>query len=459
MKQSMEVTSNSIERLEGGVNNTGRKPVGWHGDNVNENVTGRKVKAELVSEETDGYIGKCVRIHNESVGALGINENSPAWITLGTPWNVLEGINTSTATAGTDGGMAFTYRPDTLTVYIKRTYNNQEDANIVVYMWSGTSVGTSYKNKGGSCTNTTHTDEESDIRQQTDRNACTTTQYATQIGEGKWRSNQQFTTWTNVNIPINYYNNQVPEKINVICSSVNYPYFRQTTNVYAGSTLYVDEMRLGYSSQLSEIRINNRAMSGFNKDTYSYSYSLGQGATTVPPITCYRNGREISGSELSINYGAVGQPTTITVYAEDGSSSSTYTINFVGELSSNPRPSGIQIDGVSLSSFNPYVYSYNVELPYGSSQCPAIAVQYAEPGQTSTVQCSQIPGVATVTVFAENTSVSQVYTINFTLAALSDNTLQDILLGGVSIPGFSPTKTTYMVDCRWGLTPRLKYRQ
>ena len=449
---AQQLPNSSFETFETGFNGAGVQPTGWKGANVSKTVVGITVKKQMVSEEANGYIGKCVKIHNEEVGAAGINETAPSWITLGTPWNYLNGINTSSATAGTDGGMAFTYRPDSLVVWVKRTYNQQEDANIVVYLWQGTSVGTSYKNKGGGCSSTTHTDEESDIRQQTDRNACTTTQYATQVGEGSWRSNQQITNWTRLAIPINYYNNLVPEKINVIYSSGNYPNFRDNNGVNIASTLYVDEMYLAYSSQLSEIRLNNRPMSGFDKDTYTYTYSLGQGVTTIPTITAFRNGREISGSELSINYGTIGQPTTITVTAEDGSSTTTYTINFVGELSSNPRPAGITVNGTSIASFNPYVYNYNVELPYGTTTCPTISVQTAESGQTSVINCTQVPGSATVTVTAENGTTTQVYTINFTIGALTDNTLENILLDGVQIPDFSPTKTNYIVDLPVGTT-------
>ncbi len=428
------------------LNDIGYRPTGWYAANVNRTVVGVTASASMLSYES-GRTGNCVRMESEWVGAAGIGSNSPMWISLGQPWNNVSGLSTSGATAGTDGGLAFSYRPDTLAVWIKRDYSTQEDANIVVYSWSGTSRGSSYMALGGSCQSTgDHYDEESDIRLAYDANACGTAVTATQISEGSWRSSAKYTDWTEVKVPIAYLTNDVPEKINVIISASNYPNFR-SSSVNAGSILYVDDLTLIYSSKVHDLLLDNRSMSGFSQDQYTYNYELGATATKIPTITLKRSGRLLSSSEYTISYGAIGEATTITVKAEDGSSSTTYTINFAAQLSTNPRPADILIDGESVANFNNYVYTYNVELPYGTTEIPTITIDPAESGQTYTVTApTSLPGSAVVTVVAEDGTTTQSYTINFTLASLTDNTLTDISVNGTTVTGFSSTTNNYTVE-------------
>ncbi|MDO4191416.1 MAG: hypothetical protein Q4D14_07040 [Bacteroidales bacterium] len=448
---AQQIPNSGFETFEAGFNGAGQQPVGWKGSNVKKTVIGITVSQQLIYQETSGRTGNCVKIENKAVGAAGITEDAPAYISLGTPWAYISGLNTSSATGGTDGGISFTYCPDTIELWVKRSYQTQENAHALIYLWAGESVGSQYKTKGNSCGGETHRDEESDVR---GTNTCTTTQLATLIGVGEWISNQQYSTWTKVQAPIQYYSNTTPEKVNVIISSADYPNGRDATKVHDGSILYADDMRLIYSSQLSEIRIGNHAIANFDPNTYSYTYSLGQGATTVPQtITCYRNGRLITGNEISINYGTIGQPTSITVYAQDNSSTHTYNITFVAQQSTNSRPASIEIDNTTITNFNGYVTNYNVTLPYGTTTCPNITVTTAEAGQTYTIgTCTGVPGTQTVTVYAEDQTVSTTYTINYTVAALTDNTLQGIKINGTLLTDFMPNTTNYIVDLPLGTT-------
>ncbi len=451
--QGFQVPNSSFENFEDdALNKVGKRPVSWNTSNITKTVIGLTVAQDMVFEEANGRTGKCVKMVNTKVGAAGITEVSPSWTTLGKPWSYIDGINTGSATAGTDGGIQFTHRPDTLSVWIKRTFggSERENAHIVFYSWKGTSRGDSYKNKDGGCSNTQHFDEESDIRRTVDGNECGTPVMATQIGEGMWRNDQTFATWTEIKVPITYYNNEIPEKMNIILSAANYPNFRANT-VLLNSTLFADDLKLIYSSKAHEILLNNRKMPGFTPEQTTYSYSLGANAATVPTITLKRSGRLLDPSEYTINYGAVGEETTITVRAEDGSSQTTYSITFLEQLSNNPRPADIKVDGVSIQGFQPYVYNYNVELPYGTTAVPAVTIVEAEDGQTfSVANPASLPGAATVTVTAPDGATTQTYTINYTVGVLKDNTLTDIRVNGKTITGFSPTKNSYVVELPMG---------
>lgn len=445
----------------------GQRPVNWNTSNIKKEVASIVAGANMVFPDPDAHSGTySAKAINTEVGALGITEISPAWFTLGTPWSYIDGIKTGTATAGTDGGIAFTHRPDTMAVWIKRTSNGNEYAHIVLYSWKGTSKGTSYKNKNGGCSSTTHYDEESDIRTQFDRNECDIAVNATQVAEAHWMSTEQFQQWTLIKLPIKYLTNDKPEKLNVIFSAANYPN-KRATDVQKNAALWVDDVQLMYSSKLDEIKIVRpgesieRPIAGVAPEITEYSYSLGLGATAtdIPEIRCYRAGRLLDENECQIVYASdLEQPSTITIYAEDGSSSTTYKVIFAAKKSDNAKPAGITLNGEALAGFSAYKKTYDVVLPYGENECPKIDVITSEEEQTFTVNCNGVPGVATIVVVAPDGVTKENYTINFTVGQLTDNTLENILLDGEALKGFSPTKTKYKVELPLGTTktPNIK---
>lgn len=424
----------------------------WHGSNVDQ----AGFKFTFISKDT-GRSGNCAKLENKEVGAMGITREAPAYLTLGKPWSYLEGLTVSSATAGTDGGISFSYRPDTLAVWIKRTGSKAttEDYNIVYYSWKGTSSANSYRNSGGGCTSTTHTDEESDIRSATDPNACGTTTFATQIAEARLNEKKVYNSWTEVKVPIKYYNNEIPQKMNIIFSAGNYPNGR-SNEVYAGNTLYVDDARLIYSSAIHELYINYIKFQEFKPNVLEYTYTLGLGATYIPNILAKRSGRELSGSEITIKEGEVdGDPTLITVKAEDGSSTTTYKVYFVSKQSDNSRLNNITYNGNSIAGFNGYNSGpYNIELPYGTTDIPNIEIVKGEDKQTYEISHSsdKLPCTVTIKSYAQDKNYSTTYTLNFTVGKLSDNTLVNILVGGNAITGFNPTKTNYVVELPQGTT-------
>lgn len=425
------------------------QPDSWNLSNVSQAGFDFNVGERTNEAHTGQY---AVRCQGTKVGGFGIEAVSPSWVTLGVAWAYLDGINVGSATAGTTGGIAFSARPDSLGVWMKRgTAGGNEDMNIVYYSWHGTATNDKYGNKNGGCTTTKRVDEESDICK-SDGNECQSPSGdAVQVAQGWLRSRVNYGNWTLVKVPIKYFNNDRPTKMNIILSGSNYPNKRANSGQYTTSWMIVDDVHLIYSSQIYEMRFNGMAYSKFKKDKYEYTYELT--GDDIPVITCFRSDRQLSGSEISIQYGTKdGAPTTITVKAEDGSSTSTYKIYFVSKRDTNQYPTSIKVNGTELSGFNAYVSDYTVSLPYGTEQKPVIDVVKANNKQTVEISDYAIPGTAKVTVYAENTDYSVTYNIKFELKGLSDTTLKDILVNGVSIEGFSPTKTIYRVNVPVGTT-------
>ena len=449
----------------------------WSGEKYNDeiqlkdwyasNVTQVGFKFNLAHREA-GHTGSySMMVQDTEVGAMGITEVSPGYFSLGKPWTHLPSITEiNKATAGTSGGINFKYRPDSMSVWIKRTGANvdKEDFYLLYYAWSGTAKGSKYKGKNGSCTSISQTNEESDIRLALNANECGTDQKANQIAEGMWREKKEYGNWTNIKVPIYYFNNDVPTMMNIIFSASNYPNYRANDGLYKGNSLYVDDVELIYSSKIHKLYIGGKEWKGFNPNTTEEQvYSLGKSASSIPELKAYRgagqisnargetvtfSGRELSGSEISISNGTIdGNPTTITVKAEDGKSSMTYKIKFVRQASTNVKLASILVNGQAISGFQPAVTSYNVELPYGTTDAPIVSVDKQEDEQVvEIIQATSPTGSAKINVTAADGKTKQTYTVHFSVALLADNTLKDIKINGESLAGFTPNQTTYRVS-------------
>ncbi len=460
----------SGDKFEGNI-----QPKYWHGSNVSQSVMNVNF-----TERKTGHNGYCVYIADKDVKFASIGATSPGYVTLGTPWSWLSGLNISSATAGTYGGISFTYRPDAMKVWIKRTGSNtsKENYNIVFYSWKGTAKGSSYKSNGYTCSSPGspyNTDEESDIRIALNKNMCATSTPGKQIAEGWVREKKTYNDWTQITVPIYYLNNDVPEKVNVIFSAGNYPNFRDNNGIYNGNDIYIDDVELVYNSNIEALFIDGIEWTGFDgTNTGEQVYSLGSEATEVPEIYGVRGrgtltndppthdgfandynemkktvnfpGRRLSDSEMTVQKGKIGEVTTITVKAEDGSSTTTYKIRFVKAVSSNATPQNIvyTLGGETKSiGFSGTNLTYNVSLPYGTTDIPQLKATLQSGQTVSYQQPTKNNLTGKVTVTAADGTTKKTYTVNFTIEKLTDNTLQDILVNGVSLPGFSATGSRF----------------
>ncbi len=445
---------------------------GWHASNV-EQVG---MKFNFAHKETGRNGGYCMMVQDQEVGAMGITETSPGYFSIGQPWAYLPSITAiNQATAGTSGGQRWTHRPDSMSVWIKRTGSNtdKEDFYLLYYAWVKEAKGTSYKGKNGSCTSHSETNEESDVRIAMNGNECNTSVAGEQVCEGMWREKKTYSNWTNIKVPIYYFNDNAPVYMNIIFSASNYPNFRANSGLYVGNSLYVDDVQMIYSSKIQTLRIDGKEWKGFDPNSsLPQEYSLPEGTTALPTIEAYRGagsltnakgttksfpGRKLSGSEITMSGGAVnGAPVTITVRAEDGSSTTTYKIVFVTAKSSNAKLAAItytytdkdnQQHTETATNFNPSNSTCSVELPYGAKGLPTVWYEKQEEDQTVTVtQPSSLTGRATLLVTAADNKSKMTYTVNFSVGQLADNTLADIKVNGKSIPGFTPTQAVYKVS-------------
>ena len=456
------------------------QPKNWHGSNVEQSALGMTFRFNFMYRET-GRSGYCAMTKGQEVGAAGITENAPGYFSLAEAWQYLKGLDTNSATAGSKGGISFDHRPDSVAVWIKRTGSatDKEDFHILFYSWQGDSKGKKYLNKAGSCTETPDyvVNEESDVRQILDGNECGTSVQAKQVAEAWLKERKTYGNWTRICIPIYYMNDLVPTNCNMLFSASNYPNFRANDGLYVDNALYVDDVELIYSSKIQELWVGGKKWNAFDPNSTDVQiYSLGTDATSIPAIEAWRGvgtlttkgdgyerkskftkthnfpGRKLQGSEISMSMGNLdGKETTITVTAEDGSSTTTYRILFQRAESDNAKLAGISYvlgaDTIALKDFSLGKNHYNVELPYGTTETPKVLYTLAEEKQTVVeTQATSPTGKATLVVTSPSKECKETYTIQFAIGLLKDNTLKSILVNGKPIPGFSPAQTVYKVS-------------
>ena len=327
----------------------------WHGSNVSQ--IGSKFTFMF---QKPGRTGFCAYVSDRAIGIpkLNLGATGPGYMTLGVPWQYL---NLNSATAGTEGGIPWKYRPDTMVVWVRRVGPNtaDEDFHLLYYSWIGTAKSSQYKNKAGGCTSTERVNEESDIRSVTDGNECGIDEPVKQVAEGWYRARAKYNEWTQIKVPILYKNNGKPTMCNVIFSAGNYPAFRANDGLYDGNALYVDDVELIYSSRIDKLVINGKEWKEFDpnstkeqtykvpsdkvpsdkvpsdkvqntKDGYRLSVTGYRGIGTLTNIKGEKarfNGRKLDSQEMTVVPGEVnGKPWVITVKAEDNSSVHTYRI-------------------------------------------------------------------------------------------------------------------------------------
>ena len=107
---------------------------------------------------------------------------------------------------------------------------------------------------------------------------------------------------------------------------------------------------------------------------------------------------------------------------------------------------GITVNGEPLAGFKKDQLTYNVVLPYGTTEVPTVLATASSDGTIAVTKPASLPGAVTVTCTSKDGKNSVTYTINFTVSATqsSDATLKSLSVNGSLIKGFDANKTEYV---------------
>lgn len=337
----------------GGSTPVGSQPPMWSASNIKQSF----VKEELVRLNTKDRIQTqantySVDLTNIYCGLGGLGSTAPAYITLGEAWSY-GSSNIEDSDGGAYGGIDFTYRPDAISLWIKRSHgitatngklNSTEKATVLLYSWKGE---TSSKMKIG-----LDMPGFGDVKEITmlnrDRDVLG------MVTDGVTKSNDfelvskleeyidgDFSDWTNFVYDINYKTTTAPEKLNIVISAANY--FDARENIGEGNYLNVDDVSFVYYSTLSKLSIAGRNINLVD-DTYEYNV-VGVMPTSAEEVVATTKGKF---AETKVDLNADEKKVTITVTNQggediDGKTEHVYTISYSDPISTETHEGYLNI--------------------------------------------------------------------------------------------------------------------
>lgn len=210
----------------------------------------------------------------------------------------------------------------------------------------------------------------------------------------------------------------------------------------------------GTDASLFDLLVDGETISGFASFVYDYAYELPFGTTTVPTVTYTLN--DGLATPTLTNAASVPGTSSVKVTAQNTTTELTYNINFtIAPASSNADLSDIQVDGLSISEFNANGTAYFVELAYGTTTVPAVTADKDHYGAsiTSITDATQVPGITTITVTAEDATTTKSYTVEFTHAdPNNDAYLDSLIVDGVLLSTFNTNIFSYNIELTEGTT-------
>lgn len=329
----------------GTTTQVGTQPKGWCISNTVSNymlTTG----VEIGTKEINGD-NFSVKLTNKNMKVLTINQNVPAYISLGTTWSTAKvsykGV--SNEDGGVFGGLEFSNKPDALKLKYKRSHgksNPNENATVLAYLWKGTWTQVAVPaNINKSTMTTTMIDRERCILKDVyslstnQGGEVSSTPEAQCVASLLYKIEGDANDWKELVIPFVYRSNNTPEKINIVLAANDY--FEDKSNIGADNSLSVDDVALVYYSTLKTLSYNGVAQTipeaGETLDMSSVEYDAAK-------LSYTQNGQTATAQH---SYDEATCKLTITVSNVDadvdGQSSHTYYVQFATPQSEpDPEP-------------------------------------------------------------------------------------------------------------------------
>lgn len=256
---------------------TGKTPANWtisHVGGMKVVLFGWQGATQVGSQTTPGYNSNSAAtiVNSPNSSSFASDQIVPGYITLGTTWSTAKGTSASNKDGGTFGGINFTYRPDAISFYYKRSHgtdNPNEKANIIAYLWKGTytqqSVPANIANSPK--TMTMENRDRVILGINTPEGGTKDSTNCEHIASVCYDLNGDAENWTNLIIPIDYRTSTTPEMFNIIFSAGDY----FSTTPGKDNSLTIDDIKLIYYSRLKSLKINGEDINGFSSDKYSYT--------------------------------------------------------------------------------------------------------------------------------------------------------------------------------------------
>ncbi|MDR1181608.1 MAG: T9SS type A sorting domain-containing protein [Bacteroidales bacterium] len=191
------------------------------------------------------------------------------------------------------------------------------------------------------------------------------------------------------------------------------------------------------------------SVDNFNSNDTGYHVLLPIGTTTLP-VLAYTFVDTLSSATVT-NTAQVNGVSKVEIMGWDSLNKKTYTVTFEVELSKEAALSNLMIDGITVDNFHTDTLTYFVEYEYGYTTLPVVSATATQPdARIDYVQINGYPGTATITVYAGDTSIQQVYAVSFSIEAGDNAFLSDLSVDSVSLFGFDKNVLSYEIALPYG---------
>ena len=234
--------------------------------------------------------------------------------------------------------------------------------------------------------------------------------------------------------------------------------FRQPSS--SGKYLWFDDLEITASTApiissdatLSALTYNGISVPNFSANTLSYEVELPAGTTTVPTVVATKNDSKASDPVINPASSLPGA-TTVTVTAEDGTTTKTYTITFT-VASSAPKVTSATWDNIKgTATIDQVNKTITGQVIHGSSLSLTPSFTGNNIASCSPDTEQNFANGAVNYTFKSSTNETTVYAVTITEAPAvsTDATLSGLTYGGKSVPNFSPNTLTYNIELTAGI--------
>jgi hypothetical protein len=212
------------------------------------------------------------------------------------------------------------------------------------------------------------------------------------------------------------------------------------------------EIPASTDATLSNLTVDGETVDGFNSSVYTYNVELPYGTTTIPAVAAVTT--DANATKVITQATALPGDATVVVTAEDGTTKLTYTVHFTVALSNIATLSDLKVSGTTVEGFSASTMVYTIILPAETTTVPTVAATATDANADVTItNAAAIPGITTVKVVAENGNDSLIYEVRFTLEGLSnDANLADLKVDGTTVEGFDADVLSYTIELPFGTT-------
>lgn len=322
-----------------GSTDVGTQPEGWSVSNVYQLISAILVTPE--ADRTGNGTSHSVKMVNTWCGVsfFNIGATAPAYMTLGNTWSYGDMKDQSIngdSDGGAYGGMDFAYRPDAVSLWVKRLHskevstsnknsqiNKEEKASVIFYSWIGSTTSSVKIGLSSQATTIQMEDREKDVLGK--ETPDSKTEDFELISSMEQYIEGDIDEWTQMVYDIKYHSESTPKKVNLIVSSSD---FFDRAKMGEGNQLWVDDVDFVYYSTLTSLEVGGVAVPNFAANKYVYDMGV---VTALPTAVSAVAKSPRANVEVTVDEAAWQVRVAVTNQGGkdlDGETSHTYTLQY-----------------------------------------------------------------------------------------------------------------------------------